>query len=84
MLHGTICLTSYMAKYKYLYRVADALTSKTGMALNNVPETVKLLVDQCLLDGNFADPLQIFWETFNCCNEAYFLTGYPEENLGLK
>ena len=74
MLHGTICLTSYMAKYKYLYRVADALTSKTGMALNNVPETVKLLVDQCLLDRNFADPLQIFWETFTWCNETYFLT----------
>jgi len=54
------------------------------MALNNVPETVKLLVDQRLLDGNFADPLQIFWETFTWCNEACFLTGYPEENLGLK
>jgi len=61
---------------------------KTSISLNNVSETVKLLVDQRLLDGNFADPLQIFWETFTWCNEAYFLTGYPdenfEENLGLK
>jgi len=54
------------------------------MALNNVPETAKLLEDQRLLGCNFADPLQIFWETFTWCNEAYFLTGYPEENLGLK
>jgi hypothetical protein len=60
MLHGTICFTIYMAQYKYLYRVADALTSNIGMALNTVPETVKLLVDQCLLNGNFADPLLIF------------------------
>jgi hypothetical protein len=55
------------------------------MVLNNVSETVKFLEDQLLLDGNFANPLQIFWETFTWCNEAYFLTGYyPEENLGLK
>jgi hypothetical protein len=53
------------------------------MTLNNVIETVKPLVDQRWLDGNFADPLQIFRETFTWCNEAYFLTGYPEENLGL-
>jgi len=66
-----------------LYGIADAKTSNTGMALNNVPETVKLLVDQRLLDGNFTNPLQIFWETFTWCNEAYFLTGYPEENHGL-
>ena len=54
------------------------------MVLNNVSETVKFLEDQLLLGGNFAELLQIFWETFNWCNEAYFLTGYPEENLGLK
>jgi hypothetical protein len=41
-----------------------------------------------LLDGNFANPLQIFWETFTWCNEAKSFTRYPEENfeenLGLK
>jgi hypothetical protein len=54
------------------------------MIPNNVPETVKLLVDQRWLDGNFANPLQIFWEIFTWRNEAYFLTAHPEENLGIK
>jgi hypothetical protein len=67
-----------------LHRVTGAQSSNTDLALNNVPETVKLLVDQRLLDGNFANLLQIFWEILIWCNEALFLTGYPEENLGLK
>ena len=53
-------MTSYMVKYKYLEEFADVQTSNIGLTLNNVPETVKHLLDQRLLAENFAGLSQVF------------------------
>ena len=49
-----------MVKYKYLGEFANVQTSNIGLTLNNVPETVKHLLDHRLLAENVAGLSQIF------------------------
>jgi len=60
-----------MAKYKYLHRVTVEKTSNVGLALNNVPETVKHLEDQRLQGGNLAEISQVSERPCTWCNEVF-------------
>lgn len=71
-----------------MYQRQDGLgvgrTDGVSLSLSNVPETVKLLVDQHLLGGNCVETSRVSWESEFALGSTKLLTGYQEENLGLK